>query len=102
MPALAVADALRDDGARILFIGGERAERKLVPEAGYEFRSLRVQPLAGRTPLGAARAALVAATAAGDARRILRSVAPAAVLGAGGYVAGPIGLAAVCAAPRWC
>jgi UDP-N-acetylglucosamine--N-acetylmuramyl-(pentapeptide) pyrophosphoryl-undecaprenol N-acetylglucosamine transferase len=95
VPALAVADALRADGARILFIGGERAERKLVPEAGYEFRSLRVQPLAGRTPLGAARAALVAATAVGDVRRILRSVAPAAVLGAGGYVAGPVGLAAV-------
>ena len=95
MPALAVADALRADGARILFIGGERAERKLVPEAGYEFRSLRVQPLAGRSPLNAARAALVAAAAVGDARRILRSVGPAAVLGAGGYVAGPVGLAAV-------
>jgi len=65
VPALAVADALRDEGARVVFVGGERAERDLVPAAGYELRTMRVQPLARRDPvaaarLGAARSAIIA------------------------------------------
>ena len=31
VPALAVADALRAEGAEVSFIGGERAELELVP-----------------------------------------------------------------------
>src|SRR6201995_4360350 len=42
VPALAVADALRAEGARVVFVGGERAERELVPEAGYELFPLKV------------------------------------------------------------
>lgn len=95
VPALAVADALRADGAQVAFIGGERAERELVPQAGYELRTLRVQPLYRRQPLRAARAAAVDAAALVAARRLLAELAPAAVMGAGGYVAGPVGLAAV-------
>jgi UDP-N-acetylglucosamine--N-acetylmuramyl-(pentapeptide) pyrophosphoryl-undecaprenol N-acetylglucosamine transferase len=95
VPALAVADALRADGARVVFVGGERAERTMVPEAGYELRGIRVEGLSRSNPLKAARAALRAAGAVVAARRILREVRPDAVLGAGGYVAGPVGLAAV-------
>ena len=95
MPALAVADALRADGAEVIFVGGERAERELVPKAGYELRSLRVAPLARRRPLRALRAGLVDAVAVAAAWRLLRELRPDAVMGAGGYVAGPVGLAAV-------
>jgi UDP-N-acetylglucosamine--N-acetylmuramyl-(pentapeptide) pyrophosphoryl-undecaprenol N-acetylglucosamine transferase len=95
VPALAVADALRADGARIVFVGGERAERTMVPEAGYELRPIAVEGLSRTNPLRAARAAVRAAGAVFAARRILRDVRPDAVLGAGGYVAGPVGLAAV-------
>ena len=35
VPALAVADTLRADGADVEFAGGERAEAQLVPAAGY-------------------------------------------------------------------
>ncbi len=94
MPALAVADALRADGADVIFAGGERAERTLVPAAGYELRTLKVAPLVRRSVRGMARATIVDAGAVRDARRLLRSVRPGAVLGAGGYVAGPVGLAA--------
>jgi UDP-N-acetylglucosamine--N-acetylmuramyl-(pentapeptide) pyrophosphoryl-undecaprenol N-acetylglucosamine transferase len=93
VPALAVADALRERGARVAFVGGERAERELVPSAGYELHTLRVVPLPRRSPAGAARAAAVDAGALGAASRLLRGLRPAAVLGAGGYVAGPVGLA---------
>jgi UDP-N-acetylglucosamine--N-acetylmuramyl-(pentapeptide) pyrophosphoryl-undecaprenol N-acetylglucosamine transferase len=95
VPALAVADALRAEGAHVVFVGGERAERTMVPEAGYELRPIAVEGLSRSNPLKAARAALRAAAAVGTARGILRDVRPDAVLGAGGYVAGPVGLAAV-------
>ena len=42
VPALAVADALRAQGAEVEFIGGERAEAELVPAAGYRVHALRV------------------------------------------------------------
>ena len=95
VPALAVADALRAEGAEVIFVGGERAERTLVPEAGYELRTLTVAPLARRDPVAAARAVAIAARSVGTSRRLISELAPDAVLGAGGYVAGPLGLAAV-------
>jgi UDP-N-acetylglucosamine--N-acetylmuramyl-(pentapeptide) pyrophosphoryl-undecaprenol N-acetylglucosamine transferase len=95
VPALAVADALRADGAQVSFIGGERAELELVPAAGYELHTLRVAPLPRGRPVRAAKAAIVDAAALVAARRLLRKLRPAAVMGAGGYVAGPVGLAAV-------
>jgi UDP-N-acetylglucosamine--N-acetylmuramyl-(pentapeptide) pyrophosphoryl-undecaprenol N-acetylglucosamine transferase len=97
VPALAVADALRAEGCEITFVGGERAEAQLVPAAGYELRPIRVRGLSRTNPLHAARAALLAAGAVRAARGILRELRPAAVLGAGGYVAGPVGVAAVAA-----
>ncbi len=95
VPALAVADALRAEGARVVFVGGERAERTMVPDAGYELRPIVVEGLSRSNPLKAARAALRAVGAVRAARGILRDVRPDAMLGAGGYVAGPVGLAAV-------
>src|SRR5947208_2164833 len=91
VPALAVADALREQGAEVAFIGGERAELELVPAAGYELHRLRVVSLPRRRPLKAARAAAIDAGAVRRARGLLRTLKPAAALGAGGYVAGPVG-----------
>jgi UDP-N-acetylglucosamine--N-acetylmuramyl-(pentapeptide) pyrophosphoryl-undecaprenol N-acetylglucosamine transferase len=95
VPALAVADALRAEGANVVFVGGERAERTLVPQAGYELRAIAVEGLSRSNPLKAARAAAKAVAAVGAAARILGATRPAAVMGGGGYVAGPVGLAAV-------
>jgi len=90
-----VADALHAEGAQVVFIGGERAEAELVPAAGYELQRLHVEPLHRGRPVAATRAALIDTGALRAARRILREVEPHAVMGAGGYVAGPVGLAAV-------
>jgi UDP-N-acetylglucosamine--N-acetylmuramyl-(pentapeptide) pyrophosphoryl-undecaprenol N-acetylglucosamine transferase len=95
VPALAVADALRADGASVAFVGGERAEAELVPAAGYELHPIRVAGLDRRNPLRAARAALLAVRAVFTCMRLLRRLRAAAVMGGGGYVAGPVGLAAV-------
>jgi UDP-N-acetylglucosamine--N-acetylmuramyl-(pentapeptide) pyrophosphoryl-undecaprenol N-acetylglucosamine transferase len=94
VPALAVADALRARGAEVEFVGGERAEAELVPAAGYPFHRLRVEGIDRGNPVRAARAVLLAGRAAVRARALLRRRAPGAVLGGGGYVAGPVGLAA--------
>ncbi len=76
------------------FIGGERAEVELVAAAGFPLHRLRVAGLDRRNPARAVRALWLAARATGRARRILREVGADAVLGAGGYVAGPVGLGA--------
>jgi UDP-N-acetylglucosamine--N-acetylmuramyl-(pentapeptide) pyrophosphoryl-undecaprenol N-acetylglucosamine transferase len=95
VPAIAVADALRAEGAEVSFVGGERAEAELVPAAGFPLDRIRVEGIPRRSPVAAARAVAKAAGAVGAATRILRRRGADAVLGGGGYVAGPVGLAAV-------
>jgi UDP-N-acetylglucosamine--N-acetylmuramyl-(pentapeptide) pyrophosphoryl-undecaprenol N-acetylglucosamine transferase len=94
VPALAVAEVLRSRGAEVEFIGGERAEAELVPAAGYPLHTLRVSGIDRSNPLRAARAVLQAARATARSRGLLRRAGADAVLGGGGYVAGPVGLAA--------
>jgi UDP-N-acetylglucosamine--N-acetylmuramyl-(pentapeptide) pyrophosphoryl-undecaprenol N-acetylglucosamine transferase len=95
VPALAVGAELRARGAEVSFAGTrERAEAKLVPEAGFEIDFLDVAGLDRRNPLKAARAAWRAAAAIPAARRLLRERGADVVMGGGGYVAGPVGLAA--------
>jgi UDP-N-acetylglucosamine--N-acetylmuramyl-(pentapeptide) pyrophosphoryl-undecaprenol N-acetylglucosamine transferase len=95
VPAIAVADALRAEGARVSFIGTrERAEAQLVPAAGYEIDFLKLSGLSRRNPLQAAAAAMRAARGVRASRKLLAERNAEAVLGGGGYVAGPVGLAA--------
>lgn len=95
IPALAVADALRAEGATVTFIGGERAEAQLVPDAGYPLRTISVEGLSRANPLKAARGLARAARATIAARSLLAELSPHVVMGGGGYVAGPVGLAAL-------
>jgi undecaprenyldiphospho-muramoylpentapeptide beta-N-acetylglucosaminyltransferase len=95
VPALAVADALRAEGAEVTFIGGERAEADLVPAAGYPLRTIGVEGLSRGNPLKAARSLARAAGAFLHARALLGEIEPDAVMGGGGYVAGPVGAAAL-------
>src|SRR4051794_31544959 len=91
VPALAIADALRERGAEVLFLGGERAEAELVPAAGYPFHPLRVAGIDRRNPLKAARAVGLAFGATAAARKILARGGVEAVIGGGGYVGRPAG-----------
>ena len=95
VPALAVADALRAEGAEVAFIGGGRAEAQLVPAAGFPLYTISVQGMSRTHPLQALRALARAAAAVPRARSLLARLAPDAVMGAGGYVAGPVGMAAL-------
>jgi UDP-N-acetylglucosamine--N-acetylmuramyl-(pentapeptide) pyrophosphoryl-undecaprenol N-acetylglucosamine transferase len=95
VPALAVAEALRAEGAEVAFIGGERAEAQLVAAAGFPLHSIAVEGLSRSNPLLAVRALGRAAGALPRARTLLRDLRADAVMGGGGYVAGPVGLAAL-------
>lgn len=95
MPALAVADALRQAGASVSFIGTrERAEAELVPQEGYEIDFLAVRGLDRKNPVRAAGAVAKAARAVSASRKILKDRGADAVMGGGGYVAFPAGAAA--------
>jgi UDP-N-acetylglucosamine--N-acetylmuramyl-(pentapeptide) pyrophosphoryl-undecaprenol N-acetylglucosamine transferase len=92
---MAVAAELRKSGAEVSFLGTrEKVEAELVPAAGYEIDFLRVRGIDRRNPLRAARAGFEAIGAIGAARTALRRRRADVVLGGGGYVAGPAGLAA--------
>jgi UDP-N-acetylglucosamine--N-acetylmuramyl-(pentapeptide) pyrophosphoryl-undecaprenol N-acetylglucosamine transferase len=95
VPALAVAQALQAEGAQVEFIGGTRAEAQLVPAAGFALHTITVQGLSRSSPVEAARSLGLAAAALPRSRALLREISPDAVMGGGGYVAGPVGLAAL-------
>ena len=73
----------------------ERLEARLVPEAGFEFDAFRVSGLPRRPGIALARAIASGFGALRACGRILASRQPDVVLGGGGYVAGPMVVAAV-------
>jgi UDP-N-acetylglucosamine--N-acetylmuramyl-(pentapeptide) pyrophosphoryl-undecaprenol N-acetylglucosamine transferase len=92
---MAVAAELRKSGAEVSWLGTrDRMEAELVPAAGYEVDFLKVRGIDRRNPLRAARAGVEAVGAVGAARSVLRRRRADVVLGGGGFVAGPAGLAA--------
>jgi UDP-N-acetylglucosamine--N-acetylmuramyl-(pentapeptide) pyrophosphoryl-undecaprenol N-acetylglucosamine transferase len=95
LPSLAVAEALRERGVRVTFAGSpDRVEARLVPESGFELDPFRISGLPRRPSLALAQASARAVWAPVACRRILARRRPDVVLGGGGYVAGPMVLAA--------
>jgi UDP-N-acetylglucosamine--N-acetylmuramyl-(pentapeptide) pyrophosphoryl-undecaprenol N-acetylglucosamine transferase len=79
----------------VTFAGSpDRAEARLVPEAGYELDTFRISGLPRRPGPALARGLLLAGRAPLACSRILARRRPDVVLGGGGFVAGPMVLAA--------
>ena len=72
----------------------DRVESRLVPEAGFELDTFAISGLPRRPGLGLLRALVRAVRAPFACVRILARRRPDVVLGGGGYVAGPMVLAA--------
>ena len=72
----------------------DRAEARLVPEAGFELDTFRVSGLPRKPTPALGRAVGQALRAPRACKRILRAREPDVVLGGGGYVAGPMVYAA--------
>ncbi len=90
-----MAEALTDRGAAVSFAGSpDQIEARLVPESGFAFDAFRVKGFPRRPGLELLKAAVLAGRAPLACSRILERRGPDVVLGGGGYVAGPMVLAA--------
>ena len=95
LPALAVAESLQNRGALVTLAGRpESVEERLARSAGLDFDAFAVEGLPRRAGLDLARAFVRDLSAPAACVRILRRRRPDAVLGAGGYVGGPMVAAA--------
>ena len=94
-PALAVATELRERGYRVEWVGTDRGlEARVVPQANIKLHCLAVSGVRGKNPLWKIFALLSLAVAAVQALWLVFRLAPKCVIGLGGYVAGPAGIAA--------
>ena len=95
-PALAVARVLRQRGHSIRFLGTAAGlEAKLVPQAGFEIDFIRIGGLNRVGVVRQLRTLTQLPVSVFSAVRLLRKQKPAAVFSMGGYVAGPVMLAAL-------
>jgi len=94
-PALAVAKELQQRGATVSWLGTQRGlEAEVVPAAGIEIDWVTVFGLRGNGIMGWLKAPLLLMRAISQAKKILQQRRANVVLGMGGFVAGPGGVAA--------
>lgn len=96
IPALAVADELRQRDIPVVWLGTRTGlEARLVPAAGIDIRWISVAGLRGKSILQTLIAPLKLVRSCFQSLRIVYSLKPRAVLGMGGFVSGPVGIAAL-------
>ena len=94
-PGLAVAAALRARDRTVVWLGTQRGlEARVVPPAGIDVEWISIGGVRGKGALALLAAPFRIARALAQALGVLRRRRPAAVLGMGGFVAGPGGFAA--------
>ncbi|MGO1297063.1 MAG: undecaprenyldiphospho-muramoylpentapeptide beta-N-acetylglucosaminyltransferase [Vibrio sp.] len=94
-PGLAVAKQLQQQGWDIRWLGtADRMEADLVPKHGIDIDFIRVKGLRGQGLLKLLKAPFQIVNAILQARRHMKRWQPDVVLGMGGYVSGPGGIAA--------
>ncbi len=96
-PALAIAQGLGNTfpGCRVLYVGTSRGlEADIVPRAGIPFKPISAAGFKRRLTAKNLWAACLALRGAAEAYRLVKSFRPQAVIGTGGYVSGPVLLAA--------
>ncbi|MDO9403586.1 MAG: undecaprenyldiphospho-muramoylpentapeptide beta-N-acetylglucosaminyltransferase [Polaromonas sp.] len=100
-PGLAVADALRDRGWRVYWLGGKGTpahpsmESQLVPPRGYAFETIDFSGVRGKGPSTLVLLPLRLLKAFWQSIQVMRRVQPDVVVGLGGYIAFPAGLMSV-------
>ncbi len=93
-PGLAVAQALREAGWRVHWLGAPGGmEARLVPPQGFAFEAVDFGGVRGKKLSTMALAPLRLARAVAQSVRVLRRVRPNVLVGMGGYISVPAGLA---------
>lgn len=94
-PALAIALSLQEHARDVVWLGTHRGlEATIVPAAGIRIEWINVQGLRGKGGLALVLAPLRLVIAVLQSLAVMRRHRPAAVLGMGGFVSGPGGVAA--------
>ena len=96
-PGIAVANEVmrRDPASAVRFVGTARGlENRLVPQAGFELSIIESAGLKNVSLTAKLRGLLILPKSIFAARRLIRQFRPDIVVGAGGYVSGPVLLAA--------
>ncbi|WP_373188183.1 undecaprenyldiphospho-muramoylpentapeptide beta-N-acetylglucosaminyltransferase [Halopseudomonas sp.] len=94
-PALACARLFTEQGYEVHWLGTRRGiEAELIPAAGIPIHYIDIQGLRGKGRLGLLKAPVQLLRALFQSLRLMSVLEPVCVLGAGGYVTGPGGLAA--------
>ena len=100
-PGLAVAEALRDKGWRVHWLGGKGSlgnpsmESQLVPPRGFAFETIDFSGVRGKGVVTLAFLPLRLLKAFWQSIQVIRRVRPQVVIGLGGYIAFPAGMMAV-------
>ncbi len=94
-PALAVANALREQGANVEWIGTKAGiESRLVPEADIKLHKIFVQGLRGNGIKRLLKAPITVLSAVLQAKKVVKTVSPDVFIGFGGFASGPGAMAA--------
>lgn len=94
-PGLAVAHELIKEGWQVKWLGtADRMEAQLVPQYGIEIDFIKISGIRGKGILAKLFAPIRILKAVLQARKIIKAFKPDVVLGMGGYVSGPGGIAA--------
>lgn len=94
-PALAVAEALRSDGWRVVWLGTRAGmEARIVPERGFEIAWIKFAGVRGKGLLRLVTLPMQILAAFWQALGAIRRVRPNIAIGLGGYVAFPGGMMA--------
>ena len=100
-PGLAVAEALRERGWRVYWLGGKGSasrpsmESQLVPPRGFPFESIDFSGVRGKGPVTLALLPLRLLKAFWQSVLVIRRIKPNVVVGLGGYIAFPAGMMSV-------
>ncbi|NVJ65594.1 MAG: undecaprenyldiphospho-muramoylpentapeptide beta-N-acetylglucosaminyltransferase [Gammaproteobacteria bacterium] len=94
-PALAVGKHLQAQGWKLHWLGSEgKMETQIVPQHGIDMSLLPVKGLRGKGLLAILKAPFSIVSNILAAKKIIKKVKPAVVLGMGGFASGPGGMAA--------
>lgn len=94
-PALAVAEELRTRGVEVHWLGTHHGlEAEVVPRAGFPMHWVNISGVRGKSFTRMIQAPFKLARGLMQSLHVMRTLRPQAVLGMGGYTAGPGGLAA--------
>lgn len=96
-PGIAIANKIKEENknARIMFIGTTRGlENDLVPRAGYELRTIEAHGINRKLSISNIKNMFKTLKGLNEAKKIVKEFKPDIVIGTGGFICGPVLMAA--------